>query len=167
MARFNIKLANALIVMLLLLVMLSSTIIATASPPMPSRIYGYIIYNGSGVNGVIVTLIQSNGFERTYTTHNDASNAPGYFQFGSTQGNTYTISVTYENSTRTLNVTVPDSMDDDVGTIDLSPAPTPTPTTTPTPTPTPEIIVCTSSLMLPLLAVGAIGFSQFGKRRKD
>ena len=151
------KLLRVLLTLVVLLA-LSSQALMVFAVPTPGLIYGNVIFNGSGVNGVTVTL---SGAE-SKTTATDGS---GYYQFGVTQGNTYTVSASYNCHSASKTVTVnsdqvnvnldvtgqqsssssggtfasyylPTATPTVAQTATPTITPTPTPTVTPTPTPT-------------------------------
>lgn len=144
------KLLRVLLAVVMLLALSSQALVvfAVPSPGMPGLIYGDVIYNGSGVGGVTVTL---SGAESKSTT----TDGNGYYQFGVTQGNTYTVSASYDGHTASKTVTIntdqvninldvtgsQSSGGSSGGTFTYYNPPTATPTVaqaaTPTPTPTP------------------------------
>ena len=154
---------NVLLAMAILLVFSCQAIIACATTSPPScLISGYVIYNGSGVNGVTVTLSGTPSGSMVTQTNN---HAVGYYQFSVIKGNTYTLSASYKgnmasstltanSSTVSVNLDIintssggspgngnPNSGDNvvnpgSIGSNGLNHA-TATPTSTPTPTPTP------------------------------
>jgi len=103
---------------------------ACATAQSTSKIYGYVSYGGTAVNGAVVTLAGPDSGQ--YTTVDKDGHA-GYYEFNVAQGN-YVVTATYNgHSASYLKVVSGDVQID----LDISTA-TPTPTAGPSPTPTPR-----------------------------
>jgi hypothetical protein len=94
---------NVLLAMAVLLVFSGQAIIAcAASSPSSCLISGYVIYNGSGVNGITVTL---SGTPSGNTVTQSNGQAAGYYEFSVVKGSTYTLSASYKGNTASSTLT--------------------------------------------------------------
>ncbi len=101
-----------------------------------NTVYGYVLVNGAGTNGISVNLT-SNGYlvsNGSFATLYDSTGHAGYYQFDVSNGSYYTVSANYSGCASSSNFTA-DGADMEVN-LSIT-VPTATPTATPTITPTP------------------------------